>query len=394
MSSDKVCPVIVGVVIPCRNEAHWIGEVLDALAAQDRRPDDVVVVDDGSSDGTAAAVAAWPHGTSAGQTRPDALSVRVIAGPQRGVAAAVNAGVAALRTEVVVRLDGHCRPENDYVRRTTALVMEDGVGVAGGAWTIRPSAQTLQANAIAIAVQHPMGSGGAAYRGAGERASRYGADPPSDMRVANVPARPLARAVDTVPFGCFRRSLWQDLNGLDERLWSNEDYDFNFRVRERGLRVMLDPTIRCTYYARPTLRALARQYGRYGWWKAQMLRHHPRAIRWRQLIPAMLLPALLVCAVGMALRPERLWPNGLVSYPLAVLAGAIHAGVSRRQPAATPWIAGAFFTVHLFWSAGFWSSLLSSLTRPSRRVTPDVPSDTRPAGFAPAVPSDRRRSSK
>jgi hypothetical protein len=165
-------------------------------------------------------------------------------------------------------------------------------------------------------------------------------------------------------------------------------------VRERGLRVMLDPTIRCTYYARPTLRALAKQYGRYGWWKAQMLRHHPRAIRWRQLIPAMLLPALLVGAVGTTFRPEPLWPIGLACYPVAVVAGAIHAGASRRRPAATPWIVGAFFTVHLFWSAGFWSSLLSSLTRPSQGLTPDVPPDTHAAGLAPAVQSDRRRSSK
>src|SRR5205823_5414962 len=115
-----------------------------------------------------------------------------------------------------------------------------------------------------------------------------------------------------------RKSLWQDLGGFDERLWSNEDYDFNFRVRERGLEVLLDPAIRCTYYARPTLRSLARQYSRYGWWKARMLLHHPRSIRWRQLIPAMLVPGLFVAAMGMMLRDERVWPFMLVMYPLVV----------------------------------------------------------------------------
>jgi glycosyltransferase involved in cell wall biosynthesis len=147
----------VGIVVPCRNEAQSVCEVLDAVAAQDRPPDQVVLVDDGSTDGTAEAIAGWQRGRAT-------PAVQVIAGPGRGVAAAVNAGIAALRTEIVLRLDGHCRPAADYVRRVVALSVQSGVGVAGGAWTIRPGAPTLEAEAMAIAVAHPLGSGGVAYR--------------------------------------------------------------------------------------------------------------------------------------------------------------------------------------------------------------------------------------
>jgi glycosyltransferase involved in cell wall biosynthesis len=329
--------VTIGVVIPCRNEAHWIAEVLDALLEQDRRPDEVVVVDDGSTDGTGAEVDRW-------RLTNQSMPLRIIAGQARGVAAAVNTGIAALGTDVVVRLDGHCRPAADYVRRTSELAVSPGVGVAGGAWTIRPSAESTEAAAIAIAVEHPLGSGGAAYRR------------PSPVQQAAVES---VESVDTVPFGCFRRSLWRELGGLDERLWSNEDYDFNFRVRQRGLQVALDPAIRCTYYARPTLATLARQYGRYGWWKARMLAHHPQSIRWRQLIPSMLVPGLLVCSIGLMLRDERLWPILLAAYPAVVILGAVHAALTHRRLAAAGWIAAAFFTIQLMWSAGFWASMLS-----------------------------------
>jgi GT2 family glycosyltransferase len=319
----------VGVVIPCRNEVRWIRDLLDALRAQDRQPDEIVVVDDGSSDGTADAVGQW-------RQEHAGMPVRVVPGRGRGVAAAVNTGIAELTTEAVVRLDGHCRPAADYVRRTVELLDQPSVGVAGGAWTIQPGAQTIEARAIAIAGQHPLGSGGALYRSA---------------PVASAKLQVASCDVDTVPFGAFRRDLWKELGGLDERLYTNEDYDFNFRVRDRGLRVMLDPSIRCTYYARPTIGTLARQYTRYGWWKARMLMLHPRSLRWRQAIPILLVPGLVVSPF------VSVW--FLVAYPVLVVVGALHAAVTRRDLAAAPWIAAAFFTIQLAWSAGIWASVLS-----------------------------------
>ena len=321
----------VGIVIPCRNEARSLARVLEGLAAQTRRPDDIVVVDDGSTDGTSAVVEEWARGDQ---------HVRVVAGPVRGVAAAVNAGVLSLATDIVVRLDGHCRPATDYIARAIALVGLPDVGVAGGVWVIEPGAPTLEAEAIAIASAHPLGSGGAMYR-----TRNAGTSEPTD--------------VDTVPFGCFSRSLWEALGGLDERLQSNEDYDFNYRVRQRGLRVVLDPAMQCTYYARPTVSAVARQYGRYGWWKARMLVRHPRSIKWRQVMPALLVLALFVACVGTALDDGE-WLSIVAAYPAAMLVGAMHAAATRHRWAATAWLAGIFMTIHLAWGLAFWASLASA----------------------------------
>lgn len=319
----------VGVVIPCRNEVRWLRELLEAIATQDCRPQEVVVVDDGSSDGTAGIVSEWSRRDS---------SVRLIAGPRRGIAAAVNAGVAALSTDVIVRFDGHCHPSRDYITRAVAAVRQPDVGVVGGVWVIEPGGRSLEAQAIAIAGAHPLGSGGARYRSAA-----------GDEQLD----------VDTVPFGCFRRSLWKEIGGFDERLRSNEDYDFNFRVRQRGLRVVLDPAMRCTYYARSTIVELARQYGRYGWWKARMLTDHPQSIRWRQLLPALLVPLLIVASVGALVGRTDVWGRLLAAYPVGVIAGALHAAATRDRWTALGWLAGSFVTIHLAWSLGFWASLMS-----------------------------------
>jgi succinoglycan biosynthesis protein ExoA len=321
--------VTVGVVIPCRNEARWVSELLGALLAQSRRPDEVVVVDDGSSDRTAAVVDEW-------RTRHEGLPIRVTRGPGRGIAAAVNAGVAALATDVILRLDGHCYPHREYIAHAVSWLAQPDVGVVGGVWIIEPGAATRMADAIAVAAAHRLGTGGALYRGG---------------HVLH------AVDVDTVPFGCFTRALWKSLGGLDERLRSNEDYDFNYRVRQASLRVVLDPRIRCTYYARPTITAVAQQYGRYGWWKARMLVHHPESIRWRQFIPALLVPGLLVASVGMLLRGGYPWAALLAVYPAAILVGSAHAAATRKKWSTAGWIAGAFVTIHLAWSVAFWLSL-------------------------------------
>lgn len=329
----------VGVVIPCRNEARWLPRLLDALAAQGRRPDEIVVVDDGSTDGTATVVEEW--------RRHSDLNVRVIAGPARGVAAAANAGVAALATDIVVRLDGHCLPAADYIARAVALASHPDVGVAGGVWVIEPSAATLEAEAIAIAAGHKIGSGGAMYRSSSVLS-------PTD--------------VDTVPFGCFGRSLWQALGGFDEGLQTNEDYDFNYRVRQRGFRVVLDPAMRCVYYARPTVKTVARQYGRYGWWKARMLMHHPGALRWRQVLPALLVPALLAAVLGVLLDGGDQWRLLSAIYPAVILLGAVHAAGTRDKWPAVLWLAATFITMHVMWSAAFWASLAAAaISRPEAR---------------------------
>ena len=69
---------------------------------------------------------------------------------------------------------------------------------------------------------------------------------------------PSARAgdVDTVPFGCFRRSTWEAVGGFNEELLTNEDYEFYLRLRQRGGRIYFDPKIRSEYFSRSTFRSL------------------------------------------------------------------------------------------------------------------------------------------
>lgn len=331
-------PLAVAVVIPCRNEALTIAGLLDALAAQTRPPDRIVVVNDASSDDTVAVAGEWAR------AHPR-LRVDVVAARGRGTGAAMNTGIAASGADIIVRLDGHSRPGTEYVERSVETLIDHGAGIAGGVWLLEPGAATAAARGIVAALTHPLGSGGADYRH------------PSASGGALKP-------VDTVPFGAFRRELWQTLGGFDEWLVRNQDYDFNYRARLAGARVLLNPAIVSVYRARPTLRALARQYFQYGYWKVQTLRKHPASLRLRQFLPLLLLPALagLLAAALLTRAPGPVIVLGL--YPVLVFAGAAHAAHRAGDLRLTPFVFAAIVVLQNAWSAGAAKALLTA--RPPR----------------------------
>ena len=328
----------VSVIVPCYKEAAPIGLLLDALYAQTypRHLLEVVIADGLSSDGTREAIARWQ------QVHPD-LAVRVVDNPDRIIPAALNRALEAARGEIIVRLDAHSVPASDYIARSVAA-LEAGKGDnVGGVWEIRPGGSGWLAECIATAAAHPLGVGDARYR--------YAAT---------------AATVDTVPFGAFYRQLIERIGLFDECLLTNEDYEFNTRVRETGGTIWLDPAIRSVYFARPTLRALAKQYWRYGYWKVQMLRRYPHTLRWRQALPPLFVLALVVLAVVGAIWPPARWLLAFQAgaYAIALLVAGFHLAQRRGKPACVAGAPLAMATMHLAWGSGFLWGWLFPPRRP------------------------------
>ena len=325
-TGQRVGPV--SVVIPCRDESRHIKALLEAVRGQDVHADEIIVVETGSRDDTPEILKTYAE-------RHADFPLRVVSCSQPGVAAAVNAGIQAALGKVIVRLDGHSCPRLDYLRKAVETLRATKAGVVGGVWQIVPDGSGRVAEAIARAVAHPIGAGDAVYR-----TSRTTED---------------RTEVDTVPFGCFRKSTWEKLGGFNEALLTNEDYDFNYRVRASGSTVVLDPDIRCGYFARRSLSELAGQYFRYGWWKGQMLKRHPGSLRLRQAVPAALVPTFVIlAAVGLVAPAALLLLGGLAAAYVATLTGAA-AQIAREEHRWDLWspLVAAFGVVHFAWSSGF-----------------------------------------
>jgi succinoglycan biosynthesis protein ExoA len=212
---------------------------------------------------------------------------------------------------------------------------------------VRAGAESLMARAIALAVSHPFGIGDAKYR----------LDVPPSF------AEP--EEVDTVAFACFRKSLWTSLGGFDQKLLTNEDYDFNYRVRQSGRHVVLDRSEHCDYFARASLGSLASQYLRYGFWKAQMLKQQPRSLKLRHIVaPAFVLSIIFLAALSFL--------NSIALYALALLFGTYALAGFGFASTSNKYGGGArlnvllplvFFTIHISWGTSF----LVGLVHPSPR---------------------------
>jgi succinoglycan biosynthesis protein ExoA len=337
LREPQVCSV--SVVIPCYNEERFIGKVLENLAGQyESGLYEIIVVDGRSTDRTRELVQEYI-------ARPGSVRVLLLDNPSRAIPAALNLGIEAARGEIIVRMDAHSIPSDNYVRRSVGLLNETGAAVVGMPWRISPGAEGLTARAISLAVAHPFGIGDAKYRLGGLEGTQ---------------------AVDTVPFGVFRKSLWRELGGFNERLLANEDYDFHYRARHRGGRILLDTAGHSLYFARATLKELAVQYARYGRWKAQMLKLHPRSVRVRQLVaPAFVSSIVILSVLGLWWSPAW-WMLAAVLAAYVALALFFALKLARREGDGRllPVISLAFLVVHCAWGGSF----LFGLVRPPRRT--------------------------
>jgi glycosyltransferase involved in cell wall biosynthesis len=328
-------PPRVSIIIPCYNEQATIRQLLEAIYQQtySRAETEVVIADGLSEDETRDEIKSFQH-------EHTDLDVRVVENKARTIPSAVNCGILASRGEIIVRVDAHSRPYPDYVERCVAALESNLGDNVGGVWEIKPGGESWLARSIAYAAAHPLGVGDAGYR-IGARASE----------------------VDTVPFGAFRRELIDEIGLFDETLLSNEDYEFNTRIRQAGGRVWLDPEIVTVYYARSTLRELARQYWRYGYWKFRMLRRYPDTLRWRQALPPLFVASLIGLGLFSWVSLAR-WILALecIIYGTVLLLAGLFSALRQRKIYLFIGLPLSIATMHLAWGGGFlWSLIMSIL---------------------------------
>ena len=320
---------LVSVIMPVRNEARFIGRALMAIFNQTYPSErmEVVVADGMSTDETRKVIEQMAAGS--------VIPVHIVDNPKQIAPSGLNRAIEKAAGEIIIRVDGHCEIDADYVENCVALLREGRAEGVGG--PIETIGDGPHASAIALAMSSPFGVGGSAFRTINDR-EMY---------------------TDTVAFPGYTREILLRAGPFDEELVRNQDDEYNYRIREMGGRILLSPTIRSRYFSRSTLRSLWRQYYQYGYWKVRVLQLHPRQMRARQFVPFLFVFGLILLAALSVFSTTGRYTLAAYAavYLIANIGAAIHAG--RRRLSSIPVLCLSFLILHLSYGFGSLAGLIT-----------------------------------
>jgi len=204
------------------NEGGNIRRFLDGLMAQTRRPDEIVLTDGGSTDGTAEVIQEY-----VGRGAPISLIVE----PDANIARGRNIAISHASGDIIASTDAGCRTHPEWLAEITAPFRDTSVDVACG---------------FSLAEAH------------NRKEESFGILTLDDIRKVDIRTfNPSSRSV------AFRKAVWEKAGGYPEELYCAEDSFFNQRMRAAGAKFVFCPEAIVYWYPNPTLRKTARQYFRY-----------------------------------------------------------------------------------------------------------------------------------
>jgi len=309
----------LSVVIPAFNSARYIRRSLDAVMALEAGGHEleVVVVDDGSTDGTAELVQAYP--------------VRLVRQGNAGPAGARNTGWRHAAGEFVFFTDSDCVPSPGWLLGLLPGFDDPRTGAVAGSYAIaNPESWLARLIQAEIAGRH-------------------------------------RRMPDFVKAGgtynlAVRRKLLERLGGFDESFptASGEDNDLSYRIREAGYRIAFRRDCRVSHHHPERLGNYVRTQFVHGYWRFRLYRKHPRYMSgddytrpgdMAEIVLAALVPAGVVASAAVPA-----WGGLPAAGPLGALLALEAFAAGRLAAANRDWVlgpAGAFvYTIRAFYRAG------------------------------------------
>ena len=352
----------VSFVVPVRNGERWIRDVLAGIDLQrDGRPLEIIVVDDRSEDRTREIAGAldWPD-------------LRLLAGPGRGAAAAVNTGIRAARFPLIGQVDQDVILHAGWLDELAAALEDPNVAAAQGCY-VTDRAAALPAQIMGFDLEHRYG------------ALRHG-------RTTHV----------CTGNSVYRAEALHRVGLFDERLGYGYDNDMSYRLQQAGYGLVFRPAARSTHRWREGLRGYCvQQYG-LGYGRLDVIARHPGRVTGDSVSPlAMMLHPVAMAGAGLALVAALILALAgkpaapAIATALVLLAGLVieraAAGMraARQFQSAAPLLFPVFHLIRdAAWVAAIaaWSvrRVMGRNSQPSHSMSP------RPAGRrlpAPVIPT-------
>ncbi len=336
-ATDAVVAAVT-VIIPMRNEEHYIVRCLQSLMEQTYPAEcyELIVVDGMSSDRSTDLV------RELSRSRPQ---IRLLSNPAAIVPSAMNLGIRSATGDIIVRADAHTIYPPDYIENCVNYLFRTGADNVGGPIITVPAGPGTGAQLVAAILSNKFGVGNSQFR--------------TGM---------FEGYVDTVPFGTFRKELFSRVGFFDESLVRNQDNELNGRIRQAGGTIYQTPALSTRYFPPDKFSKLVVQTYKNSKWHLFTLRQTRAAMGIRHFLPALFAGGLL------GLGALSFFSGAAAIALAAVLAIYLLAGAyfSWTAPGSVPLGARAvmpfgFLIFHLAYGLGVMNGLRFAFRAPDAR---------------------------
>lgn len=251
----------VSLIIPCRNEENFIEGCLNTIFLQDYPKDkfEVILVDGDSNDKTIEKASVYEN-------------VKIISNLKKIVPISMNLGIKLSSGSYIIRIDVHCEYPKNYIYSLVTNSIRLNCDNIGAVIRTLPLNDSSEAKAIALAVSHPLGVGNSYFR-IGSK---------------------IIREVDTVPFGCYKREVFNKIGLYDEDLTRNQDDELNARLIQNKGKIILLPDLVVNYYSRGKISKIYKMFFQYGLYKPLVNSKLKKSGSLRQFIPLFFVVSLII----------------------------------------------------------------------------------------------------
>ena len=170
--------------------------------------------------------------------------LRLIDNPKKKTPFALNLGIEHANNEYILIASAHSSFDTGYISILFDEMKKHNSDVIGGVMETKVQNLTLTSKAIKEVLSNKFGVGNALFRTGIKEAME----------------------VDTVPFGIYKTKLLKEVGGYNTQLIRNHDIELSKRLLKKGLKIMLTPATKCSYYARESFSQLAQNNFRNGKW--------------------------------------------------------------------------------------------------------------------------------
>lgn len=318
----------LSVICPIYSEEKYIANCIESILLQDYPKDDleVIFVDGMSKDRTREIVAGYT------QKYP---FIRLIDNPEKIVPYAMNYGIKASKGEVIIRLDAHATYEKNYFSSLVWRLNElkaDNVGSVCKTDVLNKTPKTL---AIREVLSNKFGVGNSVFR--------TGVDKVME--------------VDTVPFGCWRRDVFEKYGLYDTRLVRNQDIELNKRILRGGGKIFIVPDTFCTYLARETYKGLSKNNYGNGKWNILTVHYTKQfnSLSLRHFIPLLFVLSLILPILFSLFYLPLILLSALSLFAYVSLLGVISLRLAIQKKLSLFYLLVSFLVLHLSYG---WGSLV------------------------------------